>query len=79
MENEISPNDIHIEEQKDYTQTPKLGSRTDSSANHIHKKSLEEFSSGSIPRVIPNTQNKSIAELNRCDNNIIENSEVNLN
>jgi hypothetical protein len=66
IESEINPDDIHIEEKKD---------SLDSSSGHIHKRSLEEFSSGSVHRVIPNSQNKSIAELNRP----IDNNDVNLN
>jgi hypothetical protein len=80
IEDEVNPNDIHIEENKNQTQTPKLGSIIESSPHHIHKESLEEFSSGSIQRIIPNTENKSIAEINnRYDNNPIDNNEVNLN
>lgn len=67
-EEEIKQDDIHIEDKKDQTQTPKLNSRAESSPSN-----LDEFSSSSIRRVIPNTENKSIAELNRINN------EVNLN
>jgi hypothetical protein len=67
-DNQVNPDDVHIEERKESTQTPKLGSIMESSPSNI-----DEFSSSSMPRIIPNSQNKSIAELNRYNN------EINLN
>lgn len=75
-QNEVNSSDIYLEENKVSCQTPKLGSILESS---IHKTSLEEFSSNSLPRPVPNSryleQNKSIAELNAITNI----NEVNIN